>query len=246
MSSPASSPAPLSTGQGLASSWVENAAAWTEVVRSGGIPSRKAGTDAAVVAAVLASRPRRVLDVGCGEGWLARALASQGVETVGIDASAPLIDAARAAEAGLRFEVVSYDALVAQVHEPRPLATSAVDELFHEPFDVVVCNFALLEADLVPLLAALRRLLARDGRLVIQTVHPVAACGDLPYADGWRTETFDGFGGRFPAAMPWYFRTVSSWVACVRDAGFALDALLEPTADGASRPLSLLLVARVD
>ena len=28
---------------------------------------------------------------------------------------------------------------------------------------------------------------------MIQTVHPWGACGDEPYRDGWRLETFDGF-----------------------------------------------------
>jgi hypothetical protein len=46
----------------------------------------------------------------------------------------------------------------------------------------------------VPLLAAARARLARGGALVIQTVHPWTARGDAPYADGWRTETFAGFG----------------------------------------------------
>ena len=241
-----SSPAGSSTTQALRTSWVENAAAWTEVVRSGGIASRKAGTDAAILTAVLAIQPRRVLDAGCGEGWLSRALAAQGVETVGIDASAPLIDAARAADPALRFEMVPYDALVQRARDPEGESVPAVRELFGAPFDVITCNFALLEADLVPLLEALRLLLAPTGRLVIQTVHPFTACGDHPYEDGWRVETFDGFGGRFPASMPWYYRTLSSWFACLRTAGFAVDTLREPTADGAVRPLSLLLVARRD
>jgi 2-polyprenyl-3-methyl-5-hydroxy-6-metoxy-1,4-benzoquinol methylase len=85
----------------LARSWEANADAWTAAVREGAIASRGAGTDAAIVAACAAALPSldgaAVLDVGCGEGWLARTLAAHGARVLGIDASAPLVDAARAA-----------------------------------------------------------------------------------------------------------------------------------------------------
>ena len=62
-------------------SWHPNADAWIDAVRSGSIGSRRRGTDAAVVAACAAQPGLRVLDVGCGEGWLARALAAQGFKS---------------------------------------------------------------------------------------------------------------------------------------------------------------------
>ncbi|HSK40392.1 MAG TPA: hypothetical protein VK943_11555, partial [Arenibaculum sp.] len=65
---------PDRTAATLADSWTANAGLWTQAVRSGAIASRRLATDDAVVRAVAARRPRRVLDLGCGEGWLARAL----------------------------------------------------------------------------------------------------------------------------------------------------------------------------
>ena len=226
-------------GAELRESWEANAAAWTRAVRDGAIPSRRAGTDAAVVAlcrrllaeaaAAGGARPT-ALDVRCGEGWLARELAAAGADVLGVDGSAPLVDAAHEAGGGARYEVASYERLAAD------------DAVAAGPWSLVVCNFALLGDPLAPLLGALGRRLAPGGRLVVQTVHPWTAAGDGPYADGWRVERFDAFAERFPAPMPWYARTLGSWIAELRAGGLALLEIEEPLHPDGGRPLSLLLL----
>jgi 2-polyprenyl-3-methyl-5-hydroxy-6-metoxy-1,4-benzoquinol methylase len=213
----------------LRRSWISNAETWTAAVREGHIESRRVVTDAAIVEALLARTPRRVLDVGCGEGWLCRTLAAHGIEAVGVDASAPLIDAARSL-GGAQYEVASYDDLA-----------SRSERLGR--FDALVCNFALLEAEIAPLLRALRGMLRPAGVLVIQTVHPWAAAGEGPYRDGWRTETFAGFGQSFREPMPWFFRTLASWTSVLRESGWRIEDLHEPVHPETARPLSLLLIA---
>lgn len=199
-------------------------------MRGGAIESRRVATDAAILEAVLSRRPDRVLDLGCGEGWLVRALAERGLAAVGVDGSAPLIEAAVRAGGG-SFLCLSYGELIA---EP----TRCGGE-----FDLVVANFALMDADIAPLLAALRRIMTADATLLIQTLHPRAA--GAPYEDGWRSEDFRGFGGGVWTAMPWYFRTLESWLATLRDGGFALHGLAEPRHPADGRKLSLLLEATI-
>ena len=94
-------------GERLARSWTGNAAAWIEAVRGGRIQSRWLANDAAMLDALLALKPARVPEVGCSEGWLCRALATHAIETVGVGASAPRVEAARAAGGG-RFDVLTY------------------------------------------------------------------------------------------------------------------------------------------
>jgi 2-polyprenyl-3-methyl-5-hydroxy-6-metoxy-1,4-benzoquinol methylase len=211
-------------------SWDSNADAWTDAVRERRIASRRAGTDDAIVAAVLASKPASVLDVGCGEGWLARALAAQRCRVVGIDASEALVASAWNLGGGT-FVAMKYEAIGVRAAE------------IGAPFDVAVCNFSLLDAELAPVLDALRGVLAARGRLVIQTVHPWVACGDAPYVDGWREETFASFGGGFTAPMPWYFRTLASWVDAIGASRFAIERIVEPVDVKSGRPLSLLIEA---
>jgi 2-polyprenyl-3-methyl-5-hydroxy-6-metoxy-1,4-benzoquinol methylase len=218
-------PAPESA---LVQSWQHNAQSWIEAVRTGALESRVKVTDQAVLVAVLSRQPERVLDLGCGEGWLLRALAERAIEAVGVDGDATLVDAARAAGASQVY-VANYD----------ELAQAKVD--IGRNYNLICANFALLHQDIIPLLAALYALLSPGGALVIQTLHPwSAAAGD--YQDGWREETFAGLQGQWQP-MPWYFRTLSSWLNALEMAGFQLAGLQEPQHPQSPVPQSLLLVA---
>ena len=214
----------------IEASWRVNAQAWADLVRSDAIESRKLATNAAIVQAVLEQGPERVLDVGCGEGWLARTLASTGIEVVGFDSSPDLIQTARHA-GGAHFLELGYQQFIA---EPAQVGAD---------FDVVVCNFSILGKNLTELLAACAHVLNARGKLIVQTVHPFAGSAADSYEDGWRTEHFTGFGDAFSAPMPWYFRTVGSWVNGMAAAGLRIAALHEPTHPQTARPLSLLLIA---
>lgn len=211
----------------LLQSWHHNAHAWIEAVRTGAIESRLKVTDQAILVAILGRQPERVLDLGCGEGWLLRALAERGIEAAGVDGDATLVEAARAAGASTVY-LASYE----------ELAEAKVQ--IGNDYNLICANFALLHQDIIPLLAAMNALLAPGGALVIQTLHPwTAAAGD--YQDGWREETFAGFEGQWQP-MPWYLRTLASWFNALDMAGFRLAGLQEPQHPQSPVPQSLLLV----
>lgn len=213
----------------LLQSWHDNAEAWIDVIRSGGIESRQQVTNQAILLAIMGRQPERVLDLGCGEGWLLRALADLGIAAVGVDGDATLVEAARLGGSST-VHVADYDALV----------EAKVD--IGCDFDLICANFALLHQDIIPLLAAMNVLLVPGGALVIQTLHPwAAAAGD--YQDGWREESFAGFKGQWQP-MPWYFRTLSSWFNALDMAGFRLTGMQEPQHPQSPVPQSLLMVAQ--
>ncbi|QGZ65919.1 class I SAM-dependent methyltransferase [Paraburkholderia acidisoli] len=222
--------------------WQRNATPWIAAVRGGEIASRKLVTDAAVLDAVLeclsertpelgpTRGQKRVLDLGCGEGWLALALARHGMAVTGVDAVPELVAAARAA--GLAdCRVLAYEAIAQDALDLRA--------------DVVVCNFSLIgKASVDGLLRAMPALLAPHGTLVVQTLHPLVACGDLPYADGWREGSWAGFSPAFRDAPPWYFRTLASWLALIEASELALREMREPLDPRSGKPASVIFVAR--
>ena len=219
---------PLSDAR-IVDSWLKNASPWTTAVRENQIASRALVTNKAIVDAVLSRSPRTVLDIGCGEGWLARALAEHGVSAVGVDVVPALIEQARKAGGG-EFRISSYE----------DIAAGRLDI----SVDLVVANFSLIGKESVE--GVIRRapsLLNSRGSLVIQTLHPVASCGDESYADGWRTGSWAGFSEEFSDPAPWYFRTMESWETLLADSGFRILETREPVHPETGKPASVIFIA---
>ena len=108
------------------------------------------------------SRGDRVLDVGCGTGRVTRLvmyeeLTHLGAEVVGVDCSTKMIEAARRAMPGVRFDV----------------GNAAKMTYESESFDVVVTAYTLRNfPDLSPTLAEMARCCKRGGKIVILDAFP--------------------------------------------------------------------------
>jgi 2-polyprenyl-3-methyl-5-hydroxy-6-metoxy-1,4-benzoquinol methylase len=212
-------------------SWHTNAKPWARAIQTGSIRSRALVTDRAIIDAVLSVSPRRVLDLGCGEGWLARALSSSGMEVTGVDVVPELI-AEASRRGGGEFHLQAYAAIAGRRWRAGP-------------FDAAVCNFSLLGKESVELLiGAMGDYLNAAGYLIVQTLHPVAACGDNRYQDGWRPGNWLGFSGEFRDPAPWYFRTLESWISLLRSGRFEVIECREPTAPDGVLPASVIFVGK--
>ena len=107
----------------------------------------------------------RVLDIGCGNGVLARRLAELGAHVVANDFSSELIKLAKA-RGQASGSPITYS-LVDATDEDALLA------LGEGQFDAITCTMAIMDMPtLVPMFRAVRRLLAKEGRFVFSTMHP--------------------------------------------------------------------------
>ena len=177
-----------------------------------------------------------VLDMGCGEGIVSRALAAAGARVVGIDPTRNLIAHAETAERA-RPIGVTY-----RVDDGTTLATVA-----DESVDGVTAALSLNNiADLNAALESTRRVLRLNGFITFTVPYP---CFDAPGTEtistssGMRRVAGDYFAeGHWRSPHPHsvrragnYHRTISTYLTALLDHGFELRSCAEPRPTDAVR-----------
>jgi 2-polyprenyl-3-methyl-5-hydroxy-6-metoxy-1,4-benzoquinol methylase len=209
-------------------SWQANAGNWISLIESNGIESRKLVTNKAILDTILSAKPVSVLDIGCGEGWLAKELYDHGIAISGVDVIHGLIEKAREKVNG-DFYVASYE----------DIASNRIS--FSKLFDVIVINFALIGKESAEnLLAALPQYLSPNGNLFIQTLHPYSRKVLDDYISGWKKGSWDGLGDQFTMPYEWYFRTMEDWIQLLGQSGFQKIKVTEIVHPHSAKPLSVL------
>jgi len=103
---------------------------------------------------------KRVLDLACGEGRVARLLAGRGARVTGVDLSTGLLDHARKQSPEGSIDYVRDDA-------------QSLSRVGDGTMDAVVCHMALMDiADLSSAFASVRRVLTPGGTFVLCILHP--------------------------------------------------------------------------
>jgi SAM-dependent methyltransferase len=156
------------------------------------------------VVELLAAQPgERVLDLGCGEGTLAQALQEAGCQVVGVDASAQLVEAARAR--GVHALVANGEALS-----------------FDGAFDAVFSNAALhwmRDADAV--IQGVYRALVPGGRFVAE----MGGYGCVAKIRAALTEVLARRGIDASTRDPWYFPSAEEYAQRLTRAGFRVRCI---------------------
>lgn len=213
----------------IIASWNKNASEWIKVLDNGGIKSRLY-TNKAIVQVIGNSPASRILDVGCGEGWLCRSLSDMGKSVVGLDTIPQLLENARI-KGPDTFYQLSYEEIT---------SGHAIPEA---PFDAAIFNFSLYQKEgLVQLLKQIRQALSENGFIAIQTLHPFFLLqNNLEYKSQWVKDSWKGLPGNFTDGHSWYARTFESWMSVFKKSGLLLRHFQEVTNDG-KKPISVIFI----
>jgi SAM-dependent methyltransferase len=143
----------------------------------------------------------RILDLGCGDGVLTARLVSMGCHVVGVDSSAPQIDAAR--KLGLDARVMNGEALD-----------------FDSEFDAVFSNAALhWMRNPAKVIAGVERALKPHGRFVSE----FGGHGCVAKIKKALVAALDRRGLNGDAASPWFFPTVEEYSRHLTNGGFVIN-----------------------
>jgi len=212
-------------------SWNVNAEKWITTINNEEIESRKLVTNKAIIDAIMEHHPASIIDIGCGEGWLARALQKKGLSVFGIDGVASLIKNA-IDKGGEHFAVCNYKDLAAGKLKNKNL------------FAAAVINFALIDKEETEeLLHYLPAMLKQNGILFIQTLHPIFLVEE--YKTGWKEGSWNGMKQNFTMPYKWYFRTIEDWVHLFSVSGFYVECLKEPLHPVTLKPASLIFILKM-
>ena len=225
--------------------WDENADAWTQLARMGCDVYRDHLNTPAFMEMLPDVSGMRGLDIGCGEGHNTRLIAKRGADVTGIDIAPKFAHHAAAAETeeplGITYAAANGGAL------PFP----------DECFDLAVAVMSLMDmASHEDGVSEAYRVLTPGGFFQFSIIHPcfstpqwrwltneagervAVACGNY-FEERWG-EIEEWIFGAAPQELrdklpkfrvPRFFRTLSSWMNILANAGFRLEQMQEPCAD---------------
>lgn len=199
------------------------AAAYAAWARAGQDQSFAPALDAVID--LLPPPPLDVLDVGCGEGRLGKALIARGYDVVGVDLDPAMV------------------ALAAE-HHAAEVADATALPFGAAQFDAVVTAHVFMEIDdLDAALSEIGRVTRDGGSLVAVIEHPFSSGRKVDYYSRPQRYRWEMSFQGADLGLGGIHRPLATYVAAIERAGFSLQSLRE-TALPDFDPLSLVLAAR--
>lgn len=165
---------------------------------------------------------KRVLDAGCGQGYLCRLLASRGAQVTGVEPATNMVDYAREQEQRAPLGITYWNAEIGEQTETDSL------------FDAIVSNMVFMDIPAYETaMHACIDLLTPDGLFVFALQHPCFEEASTAWPEKGYVEvheylaeyaTRSRFGYQF-------HRPLSSYINLVLRAGCALEEIVEPGLD---------------
>ncbi|MBM7583703.1 ubiquinone/menaquinone biosynthesis C-methylase UbiE [Bacillus pakistanensis] len=174
---------------------------------------------------------KKILDAGCGNGYLSRMIANQGGSVAAVDYSKQMLTIAKRntnSELDIHYHHGNCESL---------------DFLPNRSFDIIISNMVIQDlANYRQAFKEMHRLLKDEGAFIFSILHP---CFITPNSGWVKTDTGEKlywkvdnyfYEGTYEQAIPvdqeekilYFHRTLTSYIEALTETGFILERLVEP------------------
>ncbi len=164
-------------------------------------------------------RGKRILDAGCGQGYLCRLLARKGARVTGVEPAEAFIRYALRREESDQFGI-EYVQADLSTWTPPP-----------DPFDAIIANMVLMDIpDYESALKSCIAALANQGGLIVSLLHPCFEEAGSAWKGKGCVEVREYFRERAVKQDCGYFihRPLSTYLNSIMSAGCRLQKIIEP------------------
>jgi ubiquinone/menaquinone biosynthesis C-methylase UbiE len=204
--------------ESLREAWEANAPGWIEWSRSPELDHAFWRMNLPALIGLLPAPGTTVLDVGCGEGRVARALKKRGYAVIGVEGSETLATAAQNADPEFDVHVADVAAM--------PFADGT--------FELAIASLMLMNVDdLSATVAEIARVLVPGGHLCVSLLHPVNTWNKIGEGDYFATHRYSETlrdRGRSVVVNDTH-RPLQDYFEALTRAGFSVERMVEPRPD---------------
>jgi len=207
--------------------WKKNADFWIKIIRENLDPYRLKVTNNAILKPLKGEKNLRILDAGCGEGYLSRLLAKMGNKVWAIDFCPKLIEAAERLE---RKELLGIKYFRGDFRKTN--FSSAF-------FDAIISHQTINEIENPgKAFKEFSRILKKKGRLILLFLHPCFEIDPKKYFQKAKIKKSYYLVSEIKSPSPYFYihLPLFEWVKLLAETGFLIKKIGEP-----HPPLKLLI-----
>jgi len=199
--------------------WKKNADFWIKIIRENLDPYRVKVTNKAILETLKGKKNLRILDAGCGEGYICRALTKQGHRVSGIDFCPKLIKTAQDLEKKKPLSIKYFVGDFRKTNFPSSY------------FDVILSHQAINEVkNPEKAFKEFSRILKKKGKLILLFLHPCFEIDPKIYFQKVKIKKpyYLVSGIKSPSSYFYLHLPISEWIELLTESRFLIKRVEEP------------------